>query len=104
MKTESHSSLTPRYVLLYLLAYALWLTTTAACAMAVIQFRSTVSVLWIVNGGDRYSLGFVNQAVFLLGGLIAFVYVILLESHYREGKSPRCIKSLRCIQTGALAG
>jgi hypothetical protein len=88
MKTESPSPLTPRRVLLYVLAYALWLVATAACVMAVIQVRSMVNVLWIMLGGDRYSLGLVNQAVLLLGGLAAFIYMMLLESHYRESITP----------------
>jgi hypothetical protein len=88
MKTESPSSLTPRCVLLYLLAYLLWLVAIAACIMAVIQVRSMVNVLWIMLGGDRYSLGLVNQVVLLLGGFAAFIYVMLLESHYRESITP----------------
>jgi hypothetical protein len=84
MKTESPSPLTPRCVLLYVLAYVLWLVATVACVMAVIQLRSTGNAIWVILGGDRYSLDLVNQLILLLGGLTAFVYVMWLESHYRE--------------------
>jgi hypothetical protein len=84
MRTGLPPPVTPRDVLLYVIAYALWFVATAACAVAVIQLRSTVNALWIISGGDRYSLGFVNQVILLLGGLIALVYVMLLESYYRE--------------------
>ena len=89
MKTGLPPPLTPRGVLLYVLAYVLWLVATALCVMAVIQFRSTVNALWIILGGDHYSLGLVNQVILLLGGLIALVSVMLLESYYRESVTPK---------------
>jgi hypothetical protein len=88
MKTEIPASLNLRQALLYVLAYAFWLVATAACVMAIIQLRSTVNVLWVILGGDRYSLSLVNQVILLLGGFAAFVYVMLLESHYRESITP----------------
>jgi hypothetical protein len=84
MKEGLPASLNLRHVLLWVLAYAFWLVATAACVAAVIQVRSMVNVLWIILGGDRYSLGLVNQVILLLGGLVGFIYVMLLESYYRE--------------------
>lgn len=69
---------------LYALAYLLWLLVVAACIVAVVQFRSAMNVLWPALGGNSYSLGLVNQVTLLLGGLLAFGYVVLLESSLRE--------------------
>ena len=74
--------------MLYVLVYVLWLVNAAACAMAVIQLRATVNALWVILGGEHYALGLVNQLVLILGSLAALVYVIVLESHYRESIAP----------------
>jgi hypothetical protein len=71
-------------ILLYALAYLLWLVNMAVCIAAIIQVRSTVNVLWVAMGGNRYSLGLVNQAILLVGGFAVFVYVVFLEGYYRE--------------------
>jgi hypothetical protein len=84
MKTNPAPPLTLRDILLYALAYLLWLVNVVVCVAAVIQFRSTVNVLWVVLGGDRYSLGLVNQLSLLLGGLAAFIYTVFLEGYYRQ--------------------
>ena len=41
-------------------------------------------MLWMALGGDRYVLMAVNQVCVLLGGFIAFCYVMLMESYLRE--------------------
>jgi len=84
METSPAPPLTLKDILLYVLAYLLWLVNVVVCVAAVIQFRSTVNVLWVALGGDRYSLGLVNQLSLLLGGLAAFIYVVFLESYYRQ--------------------
>ncbi|MDH7487308.1 MAG: hypothetical protein QHJ81_13675 [Anaerolineae bacterium] len=84
MKSDNPPSRTSRF-LVYALAYLLWLVSAAVCAAAVIQVRSTVNVLWVALGRDRYSLGLVNQVVLLLGGLAAFTYAVFLEGYYRAG-------------------
>jgi hypothetical protein len=89
MKTNTASPLALKDVLLYVLAYLLWLMNVVVCVAAVIQFRSTVNVLWVALGGDRYSLGLVNQRSLLLGGLAAFIYVLFLESYYRSSITRR---------------
>jgi hypothetical protein len=89
IKTELAPSLTLKGILLYVLAYLLWLVSIAVCVVAVIQLRATVNVLWVALGGDRYSLGLVNQVSLLLGGFAAFVYVVFLESYYRESVKHR---------------
>lgn len=60
MKTNPAPPLTLKDILLYVLAYLLWLVNVVVCVAAVIQFRSTVNVLWVALGGDRYSLGLVS--------------------------------------------
>ena len=84
MKTELAPRLTIKEILLYALAYLLWLVTIVVCVVAVLQLRSTANVLWAALGGDRYSLSVVNQVSLLLGGFAAFVYVVFLEGYYRE--------------------
>lgn len=76
-------------ILLSGLVYLLWFINTLVCVVALIQFRSAVNVWWVVLGGDRYSLGLVNQVCLLIGGFAIFVYVVLLEGHYRESISRR---------------
>jgi len=96
MKTELAPRLTIKDILLYLLSYLLWLVSVAVCVAAVIQLRSTVNVLWVALGGDRYSLGVANQVSLLLGGFAAFVYVVFLEGYYRESvkhRAPRPVAS-----------
>jgi len=89
MKTNTASPLDLKDVLLYVLAYLLWLVNVVVCMAAVVQLRSTVNVLWIALRGDRYSLGLVNQLSLLLGGLAAFIYVVFLESYYRSSITSR---------------
>ena len=84
METNPAPPLTLKDILLYVLAYLLWLVSVIVCVAAVIQLRSTINVLWVALGGDRYSLGLVNQLSLLLGGLAAFIYVVFLESYYRQ--------------------
>ena len=89
MRTNTASPLAPKGILLHILAYLLWLVSVVACVAAVIQLRSTVNVLWVALGGDRYSLGLVNQLSLLLGGLAALIYVVFLESYYRSSITGR---------------
>jgi hypothetical protein len=84
MKTEPASARTLKHTLLYVLAYLLWLVSSAACVVAVLQLRAAVNALWVALGGNRYSLGLANQVSLLLAGFAAFVYVIFLEGYYRE--------------------
>ena len=69
----------------YVLAYLLWLVNVVVCAVAVIEFRSTVNVFWIMTGHSRWTLGLATQLSLLLGGLAVLVYVVFLESYYRRG-------------------
>ena len=85
MKTEPDSGLTLKRILLYTLAYLLWLVNMVVCVAAIIQLRATVNVLWAALGGNRYSLSLVSQFILLVGGLVAFVYVVFLEGYYRAG-------------------
>jgi hypothetical protein len=104
MKTESSSQSTLKRILLYVLAYLLWLVSIAVCIVAVIQLRSAVNVLWPALGGNRYSLSLVNQLVLLLGGLAAFIYVVFLEGYYRESvthKAPRTSSADASLQAPA---
>ena len=89
MKTNTPSPLALKDILLYVLAYLLWLVNVVVCVAAIIQFRSTVNVLWVALGGDRYSLGLVNQLSLLLGGLAAFIYTVSLEGYYRQSITRR---------------
>jgi hypothetical protein len=89
MKTELAPPLTLKGILLYILAYLLWLVSIAVCVVAVMQLRSTVNVLWVAFGGDSHSLGLANQVSLLLGGFAAFVYVVFLEGYYRESVKSR---------------
>ena len=84
MKTQFASLPTLKNILLYMLVYLLWFVNTLVSAVAVIQLRSTTNVFWVALGGDRFTLSLVNQVCLLLGGFVAFVYVMTLESHYRE--------------------
>jgi len=54
------------------------------CLAAVLQFRSTLNVLWGVFGHSRYTLGLADQLSVMLGGLVAFAYVMFVESYYRQ--------------------
>lgn len=93
VRTKSIPSQTLKDVLLHVFAYLLWLVNIVTCAAAVIQLRSTVNVLWVAFGGDRYSLGVANQVSLLLGGFAAFVYVVFLESYYRQSVTQGIQKS-----------
>ncbi len=85
MKTSTAPLLALKDILRYVLAYLLWLVNAVVCAAAVIQVRSTINVLWVALGGDRYALGLINQLSLILGGLAALIYVMFLESYYRSG-------------------
>jgi len=84
VKTQFTFSPSLKNILLNGTLYLLWFINTLVCVAALIQFRSTVNVFWIALGGDQYSLSLVNQVVLLLGGLVAFVYVMSLEGYYRD--------------------
>ena len=71
-------------ILFYVLAYLLWLVSAAVCIVAVIELRLTVNVLWVLTGHSPWTLGLADQLSILLGGLVAFVYVVFLESYYRH--------------------
>ena len=84
MKTNTASQLALKDILLYVLAYLLWLVNIVVCIVAVIQLRSAATILWIALGYDHWKLGLVGQLGLLLGGLAACVYVVFLESYYRR--------------------
>jgi len=84
MKTKIAFSPGLEDILLEGLAYLLWLVNILVCIGTVLQIGSIVNALWVVFGGDRYTLSLVNQVWFLLGGFIAFVYVMVLYGAYRE--------------------
>ena len=90
MKTRIALSPDLEDTLLEGLAYLLWLVNILVCVAVVIQIGSIVNAVWIVFGGDRYSLSLFNQVYWLLGGLIAFVYVMVLYGNYGE-----CAKRVR---------
>jgi len=94
MKTLLTPSPAVKDVLLRGLAYLLWLVNIGVCTLALLQLLSTVNVFWVVLGGDRYSLALVNQVCLLLGGFVVFVYVMCLESHYRESVTRRVETSI----------
>jgi hypothetical protein len=89
MKTGFVPSANLEDVLLYGVVYLLWFLNALICAAVVIQLQSTSNVIWIALGGDRYSLGLVNQVCLLLGGFVAFVYVMSLEGYYRDSITRR---------------
>ena len=89
MRTESVPLQTLEKIVLYGIAYLLWLVNGIVCLAVVIQLRSTVNVLWAALGGDRYSLGLVTQVSVILGGIGALVYVMFLESSFRESATRR---------------
>lgn len=70
--------------LLFVLAYVLWLASIVACIVAVVEFRSAINVLWVTTGRSQWTLGLAEQISVPVGGLIAFVYVLFLESYYRR--------------------
>ncbi len=84
MRINTASPLCLKDILLYVLAYLLWLVNVLVCIAAVIQLRSAVNVVWIALGQSRYTLGLVDQVGVLLGGLVACIYVVYLESYYRR--------------------
>lgn len=88
MKTEPDSGLTLKRLLLYALAYVLWLVNVVVCIVAVIQLRATTNVVLAALGGNRYSVSLVNQVIVLVAGLAAFIYVVFLEGYYRESIAP----------------
>ncbi len=89
MKTNSAVQRTPRGIALYVLAYVLWLLTMLICIAAVLQIRLAVNAVCVASQMDRYALGVVNQVCLLLGGFVAFIYVVYLEHYYRDGVTLR---------------
>jgi hypothetical protein len=94
MKADTMPRTTLKGILLYVLAYLLWVVNVVVCVVAVIEFRSTINVLWITTGHSRWTLGLADQLSVLLGGLVAVVYVVFLESYYRrsvtqQGQKPK---------------
>jgi hypothetical protein len=92
MRTNTASSRTPKDILLYVLAYLLWLVNVVVCIAAVIQIRSVANVLWVALGYNRWTLGLISQLSVLLGGLAACIYVVFLESYYRRSIGRRVQK------------
>ena len=84
MKTKVALSSDLKAVFFEGLAYLLWLVNILVCVAALIQISSMVNALWVMFGGDRYSLALVNQVCMLLGGLGVFVYVMILQGYYHE--------------------
>ncbi len=84
MKTDQANQTSVREIVVYALAYALWLITMVMSIVAVLQIRVAVSALSVLNGADQYTVPLVDQACLLLLGLAAFIYVIWLEHYYRE--------------------
>lgn len=85
MKTEPPAGPVQRPIVRQMLAYLLWLVSMVVCVAAVLQLRAAVNVLWVALGGNRYSLGLVNQVTVLAGGFVALIYVLFLEGYYRAG-------------------
>ena len=83
MKTNFDRATSPKDILLYAAAYLLWFINILACTETVIQILSLIDLMWVVFKGDRYALSFVNQLTLLVGGLIAFIFVMSLEHTYR---------------------
>jgi len=83
-KADPVTRTTLQDTLLYVLAYLLWLINIVVCIVVVIEFRSTINLLWITTGHSRWTLGLADQLSVLLGGLVAFVYIVFLESYYRR--------------------
>ncbi len=84
MSINTAPSLAPKDILLYVLAYLLWLANIVVCLVAVIQLRSAAAILWIALGYDHWALGLLGEIIVLLGGLAACIYVVFLESYYRR--------------------
>jgi hypothetical protein len=61
--------------------------------VAVVEFRSTINMLWVMTGHSRWTLGVADQLSVLLGGLVAFVYIVFLESYYRRNVTQQSTKS-----------
>ena len=89
MKAGYMTRTTLQGILLYVLAYLLWLVNVVVCIVVVVEFRSAINVLWLMTGQSRYSLGLANQLSLLLGGFAAFVYVVFLETFYRRSVTHR---------------
>ncbi len=102
-KIERMTRTTLHDVLLYLLAYALVLVTAAVSLVAVLEFRSTLNVLWAVMGRSRYTLGLADQLALLVGGLAAFIYIVFLETYYRHGVAQPAGKAVRKPETERVA-
>ncbi len=89
MKTNTITRRTPREVTLYVLAYVLWLVTLLICILAVLQLRVAVNAVCLAAHVDRYTLSLIDQLCIILGGFLAFLYVMYLEHYYREGVTLR---------------
>ena len=88
-KADPVTRTTLQEVLLYVLAYLVWLISIAVCIVVVIEFRSTINLLWMTTGHSRWTLGLADQLSVLLGGLVAFVYIMFLESYYGRSIMPQ---------------
>ena len=98
-KADPVTRTTLQDILLYVLAYLLWLINIVFCIVVVIEFRSTINVLWVMAGHSRWTLGLADQLSVLLGGLVAFVYIVFLESYYRrsvtqQSKKPETVNDV----------
>ena len=82
-KTNFDRATSPKDILLYAVAYLLWFVNILVCVEAIIQSLALIDLFWAVTRSDRYALSLVNQAFLLVGGFIAFVYVMSLEHNYR---------------------
>ncbi len=89
MKTESATRPSRHDVTAYVLVYMLWIITMLMSLQAVLQIRVAVSALAVLSGGNRYAVALVNQVCLLLGGFIAFVYVVWVERYYRRSVALR---------------
>jgi len=75
---------TPQRILFYVVAYSLWLVNMVVCGVALIEFRAAVNAAWLMAGSSFEALGVANQTILLVGGLVAIIFVVFLESYYRR--------------------
>ena len=91
-QVDTMSRTTVKDMLLFVLAYLLWLVSIVACIVAVVELRSTMNLLWVMAGHSRWTLGVADQLSVLLGGVVALVYIMFLESYYRRSIAQRSEK------------
>ena len=51
------SPLTWQRIQFYFLAYPLWLANVVVCAVALLEFRSAVNMVWLMTGRNLAALG-----------------------------------------------